>query len=213
MEDGIQEIVNVLIYFNMELKLNKIRGTTRFLFPALLLIICTSCTTIRIGIELLLRDFDGNALIEKEEQVKNTLETILSAPENYTMTGYTRRVFSPELKRTPSLYHSFYSITGSGMPAITLSFSGTKKRTRSEGVWAINTEPDMNSYISFIYGTNEWEVQEIIIDKGINTEMTIKNILYRIDNNFNYYYNDQKNNMDGMENCNTALLNTLVEIN
>ena len=71
----------------------------------------------------------------------------------------------------------------------------------------------MKSYINYKYGTNEWEVQEISIYKGINTEMTIKNILYRIDNNFNYYYNDHKNEMEDMENCNTALQNTLVENN
>jgi hypothetical protein len=171
----------------------------------------TSCTTIKIGIELLLRDLDGSGLIENERRVKNILETILFTPENYTMTGYTRRVFSPELKRTPSLYHSFYTITGNDMPFITLSFSGTKKRIKSEGVWAVNTESDMKSYVSFKYGTNEWEVQEIPINKGINTGMTIKNIIYRIDNNIDYYYNDHKNNMDGMENCNTALQNTLVE--
>jgi len=172
---------------------------------------CVSCTTMKIGIELLFSDLDGRGLIDNEVQVKNTLETILLAPEEYTITGYTRRVFSPELKRTPSLYHSFYLVTSNKVSFITLSFSGTKKRMRSEGVWAINTESDMKSYISSKYGTNEWEVQEISINKGINTEMTIKNIIYRIDNNINYYYNDHKKNIEGMENCNTALQNTLVE--
>ena len=199
----------------MELGVNKskIHIKVQFLFIAFFLVTGTSCTTLRIGIELLLRDLDGNALIENEGQVKNTLETILFTPENYTMTGYTRRVFSPELKRTPSLYHSFYIITSDETVFFTLSFSGTKKRIKSEGVWAINTEPDKKSYNSFKYGTNEWEVQEIPIKKGINTEMTIKKIIFRIDNNYNYYYNDQKNNMEGMENCNTALQNTLVENN
>ena len=197
----------------MELKANKlkIRNKIQFLLLALFLMIGASCTTIKIGIELLLRDLDGKGLIENERQVRNILETILFTPENYTMTGYTRKVFSPELKRTQSLYHSFYIITGDEMSFITLSFSGTKKRIKSEGVWAINTESDMKSYVSFKYGTNEWEVQEIPINKGINTGMTIKNIIHRIDNNTNYYFNDHKNNMDDMENCNTALQNTLVE--
>ena len=136
----------------------------------------TSCTTMRVGIELLLRDFDGSALIENEGQVKNTLEEILFTPEDYTMTGFTRRVFSPELKRTPSLYHSFYVVTNNEMTFFTLSFTGTKKRMQSEGAWAINTESDFLSYTSFIYGTNDWEVEEILITKGIATEMTIKNI-------------------------------------
>jgi hypothetical protein len=189
----------------------KIYNKIQFLFLSLFLVTGTSCTTIRIGIDLWLRGFDGGELIENEWQVKEILETILLTPENYTMAGYTRRAFSPEYKRTPSLYHSFYTITGNDMSFITLSFAGTKIRIQSKGVWAINTEADMESYISFKYGTNEWEVQEILINKGINTETTIKNILYRIDNNISYYYKDHKNDKDGMENCNTALQNTLVE--
>ena len=197
----------------MEFNVNKLKIHVKIqlLFLVIFLTICTSCTTIRVGIQLLLREFDGRALIENEGQVKNILETILFTPESYTMTGYTRQVFSPEVKRTPSLYHSFYIITSGDMSFITLSFSGTKKRIKSEGAWAINTESDMKSYDSFKHGTNEWEVREILINKGINIEMTIKNIIYRIDNDINYYYNDHKNNVDGMENCNTALQNTLVE--
>jgi hypothetical protein len=120
-------------------------------------------------------------------------------------------VFSPQIKRTLTLYHSFYAITGNGAPSFTLSFTGTKKRFRSRGVWAINTEFDTLSYNNFLYEANEWEVYEIPINEGINTEKTIKNILYRIDNNLSYYYRDHKKNKDGMENCNTALENTLVE--
>ena len=180
---------------------------------ALLVMVTTSCTTVKIGIELLLRDLDGSALIENEGQVKDILETILFAPVNYTMIGYTRQVFSPELRRTQSLYHSFYTITDNKMSFFTLSFSGTKKKTKSIGVWAINTESDTKSYYSYKYGANEWDVQMIRVNKGINTEMTIKEIIYRIDNNINYYYNDHKRNKNGRENCNTALQNTLVENN
>jgi hypothetical protein len=199
--------------FNMEFTVYKLKNLekTLFLILALFLVIGASCTTFRIGIELLLRDFDGNELIRNEVQVKNILETIILKPEDYTMAGYTRKVFSPELKRTSSFYHSFYTITGSESFFITLSFSGTKKRIKSEGVWVINTESDMKSYTDFKYGTNEWEVQEILVNNGINTEMTVRNIIYRIDNNINYYYNDHKNSMDGRENCITALQNTLVE--
>jgi hypothetical protein len=203
------------IYFNMELETGKSRTNNKiqFLFIVLFLMIGSSCTQIKVGIELLLSDLDGDKLIENEKQVRNTLETILFSAENYTLTGYTRRIFSPEVKKTQSHYHSFYLITSDDVLFITLSFSGTKKRMQSEGAWAINTKSDMKSYISFKYGTNEWEVQEILLNKGINTEMTIKNILYRIDNNISYYYNDHINNVEGMENCNTALRNTLVENN
>jgi hypothetical protein len=187
------------------------RNQILLILQALFLITFNSCTTIRIGIELIENDFDGSILIENEGEVKKTLETIILTQENYTMTAYTRRVFSPEFERTKTLYHSFYTLTGSDMSFITLSFNGTKIRTKSKGVWAINTETDMNSYINYKNGINEWEVQEILLNSGINTEMTIENILNMMDKNTIYYYKDHLKNRDNMENCNTALLNTLVE--
>ena len=189
----------------------KIKRKIPIIFIILFLAAATSCTTLKIGIDLLLLDFDGSELIENEPQVRNTLEVIMLTPTEYTMTAYTRRVFTPELKRTRFRYHSFYVLTGNNTLYKTLSFSGTKKRMRSIGVWVINTERDLNSYNSYKYGTNEWEVKEIKVDKGINTKMTIENILYRMDNNINYFYNDHKNDKKDMENCNTALENTLVE--
>jgi len=181
------------------------------LFLALFLAGGSSCSEIKIGIELLMRDLDGNELIKNEVKVKRDLETLLLTPGEYRITGYTRRIFSPEIKRTPSRYHSFYVVTSNDLSFFTLSFSGTKKTMYSEGAWAINTEPDLNSYTSFKYGPNDWDVQEILITRGINTEMTIKKVLYRIDNNITYYYNDHIDNKSGMENCNTAVQNTLIE--
>ena len=81
----------------------------------------------------------------------------------------------------------------------------------SQGAWAINTVPDMKSYIGFRYGINEWGVQKMLINKGINTKMTIGNIISKIDDDITYYYNDHINDKNGMENCNTALQNTIVE--
>jgi len=191
--------------------LNIHKNILSVLFLALFLAAGSSCTTVRIGMELLMRDFDGNALIENEGRVRVSLETLLLTPGNYRMTGYTRQVFSTELKRTPTLYHSFYVVSSSETAFFTLSFAGTKKRFYSEGAWAINTEPDIKSYISYKFGANEWDVQEIRVNRGINTELTIKKVLDRIVNNINYYYNDHKNAKNGVENCNTAVLNTLVE--
>jgi len=192
----------------------KIRNKIQFIILAIIFVTGTSCasvTTARVGIQLLLKEFDGDALIKNEENVKKTLNVILLTPENYTITGYTRQVFSPEVKRTPTLYHSFYAITANDMSFFTLGFFGTKKRIVSEGAWAINTESDRKSYINYRYGINEWEVQEIVTDKGINTAKTIKNIISKIDSNIKYYCNDHKNDRKGLENCTTALRNTLVE--
>jgi hypothetical protein len=174
--------------------------------------ICSSCTSIKFGIEYLRLDFDGTMLLENEAQVKSYLEDILLNPENYSMIGYTRKVLSAEVKKTPVYYHSYYVVYYNDLPFFfTLSFSGTKKSLYSKGAWAINTAMDIRSYISYRYDINEWDVEEIPTDNGINTEMTLKNIIYRIDSNITYYYNDHRKSKDNMENCNTALINTLVE--
>jgi hypothetical protein len=188
----------------------KIRTKIQFLFPVLFLIAVASFPEIRVGLKLLLLNYDGAKYIENEWRVKNTLEAILLEPENYTITGYTRRAFSPELKKTLSLYHSFYLVTSDDTSFFTLSFNPAEKKFKSEGVWAINTGTDMESYVDFQSRTNEWEVREIFVNGGINTEMTVRNILFKMENKINYYFNDHKNDIVGMENCNTALQNTLV---
>ena len=164
-----------------------------------------------IGIDILQLELDGDKLINNEINVRKHLEIILLTPEIYTMTAYTRQVFSPDLKRTPVRYHSFYVITKYDNEFSTFSFSGTKKWMYSKGVWAINTESDMSSYNSYINGTNEWDVLRIQIDRGINMETTIKNIIDMIDDDITYFYNDHRNDKEGMANCNSTLQTTLVE--
>jgi len=174
--------------------------------------IVTSCSTIKIGAELIAVDFDGNALLNNEVHVKEKLLEILLEHENYTMTGFTRKAISPKVERTLHHYHSFYIVSFDENRYFALSFSGTKKWFRSTGAWAINTNTDVSSYLSYLYDNNEWDVQEIHLKKGINTEMTLKNIIHKIDDdNITYYYNDHINDENNMENCNTALQNTLVE--
>ena len=96
------------------------------------------------------------------------------------------------------------------METFTLSFSGTKKWLYSKGVWAINTGSDARSYKSYTDGTNEWDVQEIPSVNGVNTEMTIINVITMMKKNVTYYYNDHRYDKKGMENCNSALKNTIV---
>jgi hypothetical protein len=165
----------------------------------------------KLGRELILTDLDGNELLSNEQQVKKHLEKILLNPENYTMVGYTRRLISPKIERTGNLYHSFYVVNSNETQYFTLSFSATRKGKYSTGAWAMNTSSDIKSYISYKQGTNEWDVQDIIITAGINTEKTIRNIIHRIDGDYTYYYYDHVKDKDNMENCNTALQNTLIE--
>jgi hypothetical protein len=189
----------------------RLRKKMQVLFAAFILFVGDSRTTIRIGLHLIRNGFDGRALLKKEGEVKKALEAINLSSEKYTMAAYTRRAFTPEFERTKSLYHSFYTVRDDDGFLFTLSFCGTRIKTKSKGVWATDTEADMQSYLSYKNGINEWEVREIAVNNGINTEKTIKNILNRMDKDIIYYYKDHINNKDGMENCNSALLNTLAE--
>jgi hypothetical protein len=172
-----------------------------------------ACSTFQAGIYVLTLDYNGKEVLSKEGEVKKHLEEILISPDKYIMSAYTRRALAAHIKRTPLIFHSFYVITSDKEQFFTLSFSATEKTFYSEGSWVINSETDVSSYNGFRYGSNEWEVKEIPIGRGINTERTIKNILYKIDSNVTYYYNDHADDKVNKENCNTALQNTLTENN
>jgi hypothetical protein len=92
----------------------------------------------------------------------------------------------------------------------TLSFSATGKWATSEGAWAMDTETDIVSYIDYLEGNNKWEVEEIRANNTINTRLTIMNILSKIRSDVTYYFRSPLKNNDMHDNCNTALLETLV---
>ena len=75
----------------------------------------------------------------------------------------------------------------------------------------MDTETDIASYRDFLYGNNKWEVREIVTGKGINTLLTVENILTKIQSDVTYYYRSSVNKNDSHDNCNAALLETLVE--
>ena len=192
----------------------KIKPYLLLLPMTLLSILFVSCSTLRAGYELIAVDFDGKEILNNEVNVREKLIDVLSEQEKYTMTGFTRKTISPKVDRTPFHFHSFYIVTCDEDEYFTLSFSGTRKWMRSTGAWAINTHSDVISYHSYLFEENEWDVQEITVQNGINTELTLRNIIDKIDDyRLTYYYKDHLDDEDDMENCNTALQNTLVENN
>jgi hypothetical protein len=83
-----------------------------FISCTLFLLFFSNCSTLKIGYDILLSDLDGNKLINNEKHVKSHLEEILLTPEKYIMTAFTRQAISPDTKRTPTRFHSFYVVTG-----------------------------------------------------------------------------------------------------
>jgi hypothetical protein len=169
------------------------------------------CTSLHANIYVLADNYDGNAVLQKERDVKYILEQITESADQYTMKAYMRTAISYKVKKTKTTTHSFYVITHEGETYQTLSFSATGKWARSEGAWAINTDTDISSYENYLEGENKWAVEEMKTEKGINTMETITNILAKIESEITYYYRATVNKDDKIDNCNTALLETIAE--
>jgi hypothetical protein len=160
---------------------------------------------------ILADDYDGNVVLQKERDVKVILEQIIKNADNYSIKAYTRTAISYKVKKTKDTTHSFYVIMDKEGKYQTLSFSATNKWATSEGAWAINTDTDVSSYENYIEGKNKWYVEEIETSNGINTLITITKVFEKIESDITYYYRALVDKDDKIDNCNTALLETLIE--
>jgi hypothetical protein len=152
----------------------------------------------------------GDQILSDERNVREFLEKILESPEEYVITAYVRCLTKDQIKRTKLMTHSYYVITHPSRNEFhTLSYFGTKFAFSSEGAWAMDTDLDMSSYRNYITINNKWDVTEIKTGSGIDTEKTVKNIIKKMDGDVHYYYRDHLRNKPGMDNCNTALWETL----
>jgi hypothetical protein len=186
------------------------------IITAAVIVLCvlamTGCTSLHAYMYVLAMDYDGNAVLAKKENVKNLVLGIIENADNYTMRAFTRTAISYKIKKTENTSHSFYVITrGRGDAYQTLSFSATGKWATSKGAWAIDTDTDISSYGDYLEGINRWHVEEIETERGIDTLMTLTNVVEKMENNITYYYRAKVNNDDKIDNCNTAVLETLTE--
>ncbi|MDR0387175.1 MAG: hypothetical protein LBH57_03985 [Treponema sp.] len=153
---------------------------------------------------------DGDAILQNELEVKNYLETILNDPEHYMIKAYERTGVSAQIRRTELVVHSFYVIFEEG-DFHTLSFYGTNMGFYSEGAWIMDSNSDRESFIMYTESENKWDVIEIKTTNEIDIVETTKNILDKIKSNVTYYYKDHLDDRPNMDNCNTALYETLAE--
>jgi len=170
-----------------------------------------SCASIEAGLYLSSVDHnDGEVFLQREPEVRAYLENIQSHPANFRIKAYKRTAIGIQMKRTKLLSHDYYVITHIATGKFnTLSFGGTKMAFYSTGAWQMDTDSDTASYQSFINGDNKWDVEEIPVATGIDTERTVGNIIAKIDSEVKYYYRDHIKNKAGYDNCNTALDETL----
>jgi hypothetical protein len=187
-------------------------GIFYFFGVVLLLLPLLSCSSLQAGIYLSSIDnLDGESIKKNEIAVKEYLEIILENPENYAIKIYERNGISYQFKRTKLMYHSFYVITDSNGTYHTLSFYGTKIAFYSEGAWIMDGDSDKQAYVLFMEGENKWDVIEIKSSNEIYLEKTVENIIKKIESGVTYYYKDHLKDKSGMDNCNTAVYETLEE--
>jgi len=192
------------------MKLNK---NVCFLWVILLLIIpfLCSCSSIQAGLYLLLIDDDnGETLLHNEPNVRILLEEIINSHENYSIKVFSRTAIAFQIKRNKLLTHSYYLISCIDGEYYTLSFSSTKFTFYSKGAWALNADSDINSYRMYLEGKNKWDVAEMFTEWDIDVQKTLTNIINKMDSGITYYYKDHIKNKPKMDNCNTALYETIV---
>jgi hypothetical protein len=150
-------------------------------------------------------------IIANEKNVKIFLENVLDKSGKYTISVYERKLTRQQKKKTKLRHHRYYVIKAPPSDEYhTLSFYGTKIAFYSEGVWILNAHSDRSSYTDYYFGKNKWDVAVIETPDGIDTAETIKKIIAKIENRVRYYYKDHINDKPGVDNCNTAVKETLV---
>jgi len=173
--------------------------------------ILSSCAFLHAYSIALAADYDGKSVIKNEKNVVSYLENVIENHGAYSMRAFDRKAISPKVKKQPGYIHCFYVIYAEDETYNTLSFSATGKLATSRGAWAMNTETDVSSYVDYLTGSNIWEVVEITPKNSVNTQMTLNNVLLKIQSNKKYYFRAKINKNDKYDNCYTALLETIVE--
>jgi hypothetical protein len=156
-------------------------------------------------------EYDGNIVIENEKDVVLFLERVIQNSGDYSMRAFDRKAISYKVQKTPGTTHSFYVIYTADETYHTLSFSATGKGATSAGAWAMDTKTDITSYNDYLNENNKWEVREIMTDNGINTYLTTENVLSKIQSDIFFYFRSGINKNNNFDNCNSALMETLVE--
>ena len=171
---------------------------------------CSSIPTYKQHIESFQDIIEDNEKIEKQSDIISFLEYIINSEEYLSIEAFSRKTFSPNIKQTKLLTHSFYLINLPNGRYCTLSFSGSNFSLYSDGYWVLNKETDLSSYKLFVEENNIWCVKSLFFHYSIDAFHTFQNIISAINIGMNYYYRDHLNNKPNHLNCNTAITETIV---
>lgn len=179
-----------------------------------ILLICaslfaSSCSTVQSRIySTYIEKYNGRDLDKEEQNVRAFLKMLMDGPEEFVITAYERTAILYQLKRSKLMTHSYYLIKNAKNSEIyTLSYYGTKLSFYSQGAWMLNSDFDLSSFLHFFSGSKFWDTKPI--DVEIDTYETAKKVLQKLDSDITYYYRNHLKEKPGLDNCNTALWETI----
>ena len=156
--------------------------------------------------------FNDNEPVNDQLYLISILEDIINSQDDFYVEALSRRTFSPRIKQTALLTHSFYLITLSDGRYYTLSFSNANLKLfkfNDNGIWVLNKITDISSYELFIEGKNIWNVGYLFEEDLLDSRRIINNIICSVYNNAKYYYKDHLKDKPDSFNCNSALTETI----
>ena len=169
-----------------------------------------SCSSIQAGIYLVSIDsLNGETILGNQLNVRVFLEDVIHSYDRYSIKAFERTGISFQFKRTKLLTHSFYLLINNTGEYHTLSFYGTNISFYSEGAWVLDADSDMESYNGYTIGNNRWDVIEVFLDNTIDVRKTLMNIIDKMDKGITFYYKDHIKKKPNVNNCNTALHETI----
>ena len=157
-------------------------------------------------------EYNIDETIAKEINIPVFLKNVLDNAGEYNITVCERTPTHIVKKKTKLLRHLFYVFKPlSSDEYNTLGFFGSDFSVYSRGVWILNSNSDVAAYEEYLAGKKStWDFSLFETSDNIDTAETLKKLIDKIENRVTYYYRDHLNNKPGVDNCNTAVLETLV---
>ena len=123
-------------------------------------------------------------------KVRQYLEEVLENPEGREIKAYKRNIFSVDTDQNMFYYHAYYVFLKDGKLEHTLVFTGTPKGSDHNGNWMLDANPDIQSYILYLYDDNPWKMKELLGPNGESPDLikTTQNILKRLNENYTFSF-------------------------
>jgi len=184
---------------------------SKFSIPCIAVLFCllfSSCSSIYSSF---VNEYNIDETIAKEKDLTVFLENILDKASEYGIFIYERTLTHGQKKKTKLMHHRYYVINAlSSDEYNTMGFFGTSFSFYSQGVWILNSNSDISAYREYLSGGKNWDIAVIETPDHIDTAETIKKLIMKVENRTPYYYKDHLNDKPGFDNCNTAIMLTLV---